>query len=169
MRITRVDQRESSVGHSWRWLPKLPLAQIEIKKKLGRDRQMYAFNRFLQEVYPKYEWGHSLCWVTVRSWLPIPQRAAGPHCSLTGMENSGQMFKWLLFFEWQAADFLVDLQQWWVLVLQHRPSLGLRDNRSEDKLWQESVLTLLAVRSMRQNSRRVLGLCLLYLLLLSRL
>ena len=95
------------------------------------------------------------------------------HCHVLASNSSGssspsllpdkngeqcQMFKWLIFFEWQEVDFLVGLQQWWVLVLQHRPSLGLRGSRSgEDELWQEPVLTLLAVRSTRQNPKRVLA------------
>lgn len=171
MRITHVDQRENSVRHSWRWLPELPWAQSEIKKKLGRDRQTYAFNRFLQEVYWKVEWGHSLCWVTIRSWFPIRQGEDGLHCSLTGTENCGQMFKLLLFFEWQGADFLVGLQQWWVLVLQHRPSPGLRGRQQVRRRWAMAGTSPYTSSSEEHETKlkESFDFCLLYLLLLTRL
>lgn len=36
--------------------------------------------------------GQNMCWVTVKSSLPITQGAADPHCSLTGIEKNGQVF-----------------------------------------------------------------------------
>lgn len=162
MRISHVDQRASSVGHRWRWLPKLLGARSEIEEKVGREGQMSAFNRFLQEIYPKVEWGHSLCWVTLRSWLPIPQGAAGPHCSLTGMGSRDQVFNDYYFLNWPSAVMGPSSS-----VQAFTGSEGQQVRRRQAVAW----TTLYTSRSEEHETKlkESFGLGFLYLLLLSRL